>query len=776
MGRPEHMSRRSHTVIAALVRRRIPVLVLIALITAVFGYFLTTVSVNNDPRTSIPPDLKEMADYNRLQEIFNTPRTVLVVAEFEQMSLREKVDSLASWAAQFEALEGVASVIHLGAIKVPVRGGLLGLSSDYIVPRKGEPTDQDIRERIAEYHEFSSAFVSADEQAMGMLINIDENRNQARAATNLTELQARINTHGKARLFMTGAPLYAHDIDMAMRRDFRVLLPLCLLIVFALLLWVFGRLYYVVASLAIIAVALIWTFGLMGITGIEFSVVTAMIPVILFPIGVASAIHVFKTYTRTRQHSAGMLRIEAIQVTFSELLNPIFLSAITTFFGFISFAFSKTLWTRNFGIFTSIGVALALLLSIVLLPIVLHYDRREHVRAGWTLPARLGGPEWLWDRFQRFTAGSYWWVVVAVVIAGASTVGYFLVHVEGNPIGMFSKHSEIVQTDSRIAKHLGGTRFMSVVLSRDDGPIGSLEHWEDVARISSWLDSNSMVSSSTSLLPLLHRVSRMLSDTSLSEPALNMLLGGRGMLGRSFGRYIDAWVTPDRQYTKITLLCRNETGTKFIRMARELQRDIPRRYPGWQALVVGPPVLNDAMTYLLIHTQVSSVLSTFVLVFAVLCLLFRSWRIGAVSVVPIIFSTGFVYALMGFFGVAINSVTIITVNTCIGIGIDYAIHFTAGYLYVRGGYAGRVPALMDTVRSKGAVIVFNTMVVGVGFLVLTFSTFPPIRHFGVFVFVSMLASCLFALLFLPALFARFEASPKVGRHAAPQRHGDTEET
>jgi len=110
---------------------------------------------------------------------------------------------------------------------------------------------------------------------------------------------------------------------------------------------------------------------------------------------------------------------------------------------------------------------------------------------------------------------------------------------------------------------------------------------------------------------------------------------------------------------------------------------------------------------------------------------------------------------MGLFGVPINSVTIVTVNTCIGIGIDYAIHFTAGYLYVRGEHPDRVSALLETARRKGSVIVFNTLVVGIGFAVLMFSSFPPIRHFGIFVFASMVASCAFALVFLPALYSRF---------------------
>jgi predicted RND superfamily exporter protein len=231
-----------------------------------------------------------------------------------------------------------------------------------------------------------------------------------------------------------------------------------------------------------------------------------------------------------------------------------------------------------------------------------------------------------------------------------------------------------------------------------------------------------------------------------------MILGGRGLLGAKFGQFVNTWVSPDRKKTKIALICKNVSGTRFLEVSREIEARVSREYPDWNVLVAGPPVLNDAMTFVLIRTQISSLLLAFGSVLLVLCLLFRSFKIGLIALVPIALSTAFVYALMGLFGVAINAITVIIVNTCIGIGIDYAIHFAAGYLYVRGDYEDRMDALMATVRTKGSVIMFNTGVVGIGFLVLAFSSFPPIRDFGVFVFLSMVASSTFSLVFLPILF------------------------
>ena len=121
-----------------------------------------------------------------------------------------------------------------------------------------------------------------------------------------------------------------------------------------------------------------------------------------------------------------------------------------------------------------------------------------------------------------------------------------------------------------------------------------------------------------------------------------------------------------------------------------------------------------------------------------------------------VLSTATVYALMGLFNVSINMVTVVIVNTCIGIGIDYSIHFTAGFIYIKKNFSNNIDALISNVGNKGAVIMFNTMVVGAGFFVLMFSSFPPVRNFGLFIFLSMVISSTFALIFLPLFFKNYK--------------------
>jgi predicted RND superfamily exporter protein len=370
--------------------------------------------------------------------------------------------------------------------------------------------------------------------------------------------------------------------------------------------------------------------------------------------------------------------------------------------------------------------------------------------------------------FRKFYKGFIFsraaWLAGILIVVIIGIVGFLRVRVEGNPIAMFPPKSDIRRSDSLVEKYLGGTRFLFILLKHKD-PVLTVKQWEQVQEIADFAEKDTIVGGSSSLLPLINNVSGILSNTSISQPALSMLLKSGGMLGRKFNTYIRSWITPDRKGVKIALICKNVEGTRFIELSRSLKKHISEKYPDFEAIVAGPPVLNDAMTYLLIQTQISSLLFAFLFVFVVLCLLFRSIKIGAFALVPILLSTLTVYSLMGFIGIAIDSVTIVIVNTCVGIGIDYSIHFTDGYLMFRKRFATRSEAILKTASIKGSVILFNTFIVGFGFLVLALSTFPPIRSLGLFVFISMVTSSIYSLMFLPILFKTFGGNAAVERKA-----------
>jgi predicted RND superfamily exporter protein len=215
------------------------------------------------------------------------------------------------------------------------------------------------------------------------------------------------------------------------------------------------------------------------------------------------------------------------------------------------------------------------------------------------------------------------------------------------------------------------------------------------------------------------------------------------------GDLLDAWITPDRKAVKITLVCKNIQLYNYTKLAEKLKSDINQTHPDWEITAAGEALLMDSMIDLLIKTQTQSLLITFLLIALSLVILFKSFVIGIFSTLPIVIGACFIAGFMAAFGITINLVTVIVITCCIGIGIDYAIHFTSSFLRFRQNGAENVEALLNALQDKGTVIILNTLAVGVGFLVLCFSKFPPVRALGFLIFLSMTVGSAFSLLFLP---------------------------
>ncbi|MBD3317636.1 MAG: MMPL family transporter, partial [Chitinivibrionales bacterium] len=349
----------SDRLVEFLIRRRVAVLIAVAAVTAGLGFFIKDIEVHNDPTKAIPPSMPAFQAYRKIQETLPSPRRLVCIAVFDTLSIHRRVDFLRAWGERFDAVEGIGNVFHLGSIRVPQSGGLFGLQSAHLIPPKGNPPDELLLKRVKQNSEFTQGLISKDGDVLSMVMEVADSVDQSKVAEAAVRLVDAINAEGVATMHITGAPLYGWAIDKATKRNFAVILPVCLIVISLLLYLVFRRLTHVVASLGVIGAALVCTFGLMGLAGAPFSVVSSVIPVILFPIGVASAIHIFKTYSREISTTDGD-RTEALRRVYRELLRPIVLSAVTTFVGFFSFAFSDMPWTRGFGVFTAVGVVFSL--------------------------------------------------------------------------------------------------------------------------------------------------------------------------------------------------------------------------------------------------------------------------------------------------------------------------------------------------------------------------------------------------------------------------------
>ncbi len=734
-----------------LVRFRLLIATLLLSGTLFLAYFIATIKVDNDTFNSIPNTLKAKIDYERLKEEFPTHFTILFLAEFSSGTLSEKIDSLRSWNQEFSILPGILNIADLNSVQIPVKGGFL-VRSDFLVSRKDSLKEEQIRDRISKNRELSKAFISEDESVVGMILNVESMSERTTIFNRIIAKSNSINQSPHIKTYMTSEGAAPYSITNIMRRDFSLLLPLCFGLIFLLLYAIFRNFLHVIATLVPILFALIWTFGFVGLFRVPFTVVLSIIPVIIFPIGVADCIHLLRTFSEQKVVCKGDI-VKALSITYKELVKPCFLTSLTTMISFMSFAFTEISWTRYFGIFTGVAVLLAFVFNIIILPMILLLDKSS-ISCSKTPGTNNGPLDYLWNGLACFTLESKKWIFILPLLAVSCIIGFKMVKADSNPISMLPQNSIIRKSDRFIDRHFGGTRFFSVMLESKDSPFTTSEQWEKVQQITKFIKSQDGVGEVTSIMPLITRLSTMLSNQPISSAAISMITSTKDFFGKGYSAYLKGFLSEDRHKTRLNVICKNTETTSPLETAQSIEKYVSENFKEYKVTISGPAILIDAMGDLLVKTQISSLITTFVPVFLCMVLFFKSIRIGLFSIFPIILSSTFIYALMGLMGITINSITVVTMNTCIGIGIDYAIHFISGYLYIyRGG--DRKTSLRAVIKNKGTPILFNTLVVGLGFFVLAFSSFPPNRDFGILVLISMIVSALFSIIFLTVLINKY---------------------
>jgi predicted RND superfamily exporter protein len=168
---------------------------------------------------------------------------------------------------------------------------------------------------------------------------------------------------------------------------------------------------------------------------------------------------------------------------------------------------------------------------------------------------------------------------------------------------------------------------------------------------------------------------------------------------------------------------------------------------GAQMRVVGESLLQVKVGASLVPTLAQSFAITAALIFAVFLLVFRSPTARLLAMIPSLFAIFATFLGMRVFGASLNVATILIATTILGTTETDQIHFFH-HLHERDG-APLAEALNHTLRISGRAIVFATLINAAGFFALSFSSFPPLRQFGL---VTSAA-------FLLALIADFTALP-----------------
>jgi len=455
-----------------------PILIIgvIALITVFLGFQLPRAELDNNNIRFLPDKNKAKIISEYVDETFGGQIMILVGLErpyrtvFEKAFL-ERIKNFSQAAENTEYIKSVNSIMSTQYIT----GDSDSIIVTDLVPEDFSGTDEEItelRRRIASWDLFKGALVSDDLSATQILITLDAatvdftRPEVTRSVEKIRKLAGEMFT-GEAEVYLTGQPIINSIINNSMIADNILLIPMVVIVVLAMLFFSFRRFTFVVLPFLTVLIAVVWTIGLSALFGIKLSILTTLLPVILVAVGSAYGIHIVTHYmedTKDKILSAGEHRALVIELV-KKLIKPVFLAALTTMAGFVSFCFTPIIPMREFGFCASFGVIASFTVAALFIPSML----------------LIRGPRVLKERKKEqshfnntvavfFTAIAEKKIPVLILAALAVVVslyGLSKVVVDNAVVEYFKNETDISRSDRFIREYFGGSKDLNLVFTAD---------------------------------------------------------------------------------------------------------------------------------------------------------------------------------------------------------------------------------------------------------------------------------------------------------------------
>lgn len=224
----------------------------------------------------------------------------------------------------------------------------------------------------------------------------------------------------------------------------------------------------------------------------------------------------------------------------------------------------------------------------------------------------------------------------------------------------------------------------------------------------------------------------------------------------------DLWhfVSPDYQRTLLWLQMTSGDNQHMANIVTWLEDYIATNPPpiNVKHQWAGKSYLNVVWQDAMVSGMIDSLMSSFVMVFLMMVILFRSIKYGLLAMLPLTFTITMIYGLVGWFGKAYDMPIAVLSALTLGLSIDFAIHFIQRIRELEIEQHSLNRALMAMFQEPSRAIARNAIVIAIGFTPLLLSPLMPYITVGFFLASIMILSALVTLVLLPALLTLLDRS------------------
>ncbi len=718
-------------------------------------------------RLDIDPSANRLLDetnaakqfYDKTRQVFGSDETLIITLGSPDIFTHGTLDTIARISSRIGAINAVRQVVSL-VDAVDIRGDEFGIDISPFVSalEDGTATLADIRQRVLGNPIYAGNLVSenGDLTALVVYFNDISDREYLRGGVHQQILDIIEEERGDLEVLMTGTPYFKAAMVDLLIKDLLWTPPIITVILALVLAISFRSVLGVLVPLLTVVLGVILTLGTIAALGYSLSMISVLVPPLLMILGLSYSVHVTSEYLQTRQQPGS--RHPVVYETLRHMTLPVMLTGLTTIAGFIALMANPIDAVREFGIFSAIGVVYISILSVTFTPALLKaLDNNPGTGPAAPPAARMASG---FDRFVDHVAGidlKYRNLIftISAIAFLLALAGIARIHVSTESITNFDSESDVRKGFDIVNERLGGANhFYIVVEGSHQDTFKDPENLNTIRKLQQWLTQQPEIGSSISVADYLMLINQAFNE---NDPAFYRIPESKRLITQllflSSSEDLDRLVDSRYKTTNIVVrskVINSDDMTALIERINQRLREFPEHL---RPVITGNPVLISETLTDIIVGQARSVGLALVLVYAILAIMFMSYRIGFVALLPNILPVAVYFGSLGFFGISLNPSTSLIAPMVLGIAIDDTIHYFSRFNREIRRHADDRKATLLAMKTVGRPVTFTSVGLCLGFLVLMTSELRMQVQVGVMASYALAVAWLCDFFLTPALCA-----------------------
>ncbi len=769
-----------------IIKYRLVLILIIAALTGVMGYYASRVQMSYDFARTVPLDDPDMVALTDFKKQFGEDGNVIVVGmkdsaiyKLENFKAYQELNDKVSKISGVNGALSLASLKYIAKDTINKKFYLTPIFTDSITtqPQLDSALTLARGQKI-----YMGQLVNTGNGATMMLISVKKEvmNSQLREPLTAAILEAgkifQEKTHIELRY--AGLPFIRTVVAEKVKREMQ-LFTYASVVITGLIMFLFFRSFRAVTfSMIIIGIVVVWTLGTLSLFGFKITLLSGLIPPVIVTIGITNAIYLLNKYHL--EYIKTKDKLEAITSVVKKMGLATFLTNLTVAIGFLTLLATDIIILREFGIVAGINIMALFFVSLVMIPSIFSWlptPSEKHLRH-LNFKLMAGFLKVIDTMVHRRRMAIY---IASMALGILSVIGIFKLRSVSFMVDDVPEQSQVKKDLKFFEANFSGIMPLEMTvefISKKRRPLLSLKNLQKVNEFETFLDSLPKVSQPVSIISFVKAAKQAFYSNNpdkFSLPSndregqiIMVYMKGQSDNSGLFKSFVDSTFSKMRISCQIADIgsTRLDSLVHNVIEPRMKATFVSSGKDSIVTTITGSTKIFIKGNKFLIDNLRESLLLAFIFITISMAALFANVRMIVISLVPNLLALMITAGIMGYFDIPLKASTALIFSVTFGISVDNSIRFLARYRQeIRSNNFFIPAAVTESIMETGKSIMYTTIVLFAGFLIFAFSSFGSTIALGVLTSTTLVISMFTNLILLPALIMTFDKPKrKKGEH------------